>query len=323
MTNMITVIAEKPSVGKDIALVLGVNQKKDGYFEGNGYFVTWSFGHLSVLVPPEMYAITKIPIIPSAFKLVSRSEKTANGYEADISALKQLKVIKYLFERSDSIICATDASREGENIFRNIYNLLDCKKPFSRLWISSLTDKAIMEGFQNLKSGSEYDALFYAAEARSHADWLIGINASRSLSMITGDYNNSLGRVQTPTLAMVCARYNENRNFKPVPFWDIKAGFEKGDAVVHLNVGEKFYDKAKATEFYNELGKSNTILIKKIERKQTSQEPPLLYDLTSLQQDANRQYGFSADQTLNTIYRYILYQNYNSAYLHAQMLIIS
>ena len=193
---------------------------------------------------------------------------------------------------------ATDSGREGELIFRNIYKLLDCDKPFSRLWISSLTDKSITEGLNNLKSGSDYDSLYFAAEARAQADWLIGMNASRALAMINGDNNNSLGRVQTPTLAMVCARYEENRIFKPVPYWVFKAGIEKDGIVVHLTAKEKADNKAQAAELFNRLNKDATIRITKVEQKETAQESPLLYDLTSLQQDANRRHGFSAEQTL-------------------------
>jgi DNA topoisomerase-3 len=161
-------------VAKDIARVLGIVENRDGYMEGNGYLITWAFGHLAVLAPPESYGITGIPVIPNTFKLVSRRERTANGYEPDKGALKQLKVIKSVFDRCDSIIVATDAGREGCLIFRNIYRLLDYDKPFERLWISSLTDKAITEGLKNLKPGNVYDSLYFAAEARSHADWLVG-----------------------------------------------------------------------------------------------------------------------------------------------------
>ena len=297
--DMIAIIAEKPSVARDIARVLGVKDKKDGYLEGNGYMVTWAFGHLAALAPPEMYDIKKLPVIPVSFKLVSRREKTAKGYEPDKAALKQLKDIKSVFERSQSIIVATDAGREGELIFRNIYRLLDCDKPFSRLWISSLTDKAITEGFANLKSGSDFDSLYFAAEARAHADWLVGMNGSRALSIIAGDNNHSIGRVQTPTLAIVCARYEENGNFKPVPYWVFKAGIEKDGEVIYLNAKEKFWDRSQANEFYGKLEKEKNIRITAIERRETSQEPPLLYDLTALQQDANRRHGFSAEQTLN------------------------
>jgi DNA topoisomerase-3 len=296
---MTAILAEKPSVAKDVARVLGVNGKKDGYMEGNGYLVTWAFGHLAVLAPPETYGITKIPVIPHQFKPVARREKTANGYQPDSAALKQLKVIKSVFDKCDSIIVATDAAREGELIFRNIFKLLECEKPFSRLWISSLTDKAISDGFARLKPGADFDSLYFAAESRAYADWLVGINGSRALSMITGDKNHSPGRVQTPALAMVCARYEENRNFKPQLYWIFKTGIEKDGVSFHLTAKEKFFDKSQAGDFYRRLEQDATIRITKAEKKETAQEPPLLYDLSALQQDANRRHGFSAEQTLN------------------------
>jgi DNA topoisomerase-3 len=296
---MIAIIAEKSSVAKDIARVLGVRKNMDGYMEGSGYLITWAFGHLAVLAPPESYGATKIPVIPDVFKLVSRREKTVNGYEPDKSALKQLKVIKSVFDRCDRIIVATDSAREGELIFRNIYKLLDCDKPFERLWISSLTDKAISEGLKNLKPGRDYDSLYLVAEARSCADWLVGLNASRALAAVTGDGNSSLGRVQTPTLAMVCARYEENRNFKPAPYWVFKAGIEKDGEIFHLTAREKAYDKATAETLYKKLSSDKSIRITEVERKDVRQEPPLLYDLTALQKDANSRHGFSAEQTLN------------------------
>lgn len=295
---MTAIIAEKPSVARDIARVLGVDGKQDGYIEGNGYMVTWSFGHLVTLAPPEAYGITGIPVFPDTFKLVSRREKTGNGNEPDPSALRQLKIIRSVFDKCRQIIVATDAGREGELIFRFIYRLLECDKPFSRLWISSLTDRAITEGFKNLKPGSDCDSLYLAAEARSQADWLVGINASRALSQVTGDMNSSLGRVQTPTLAMVCARYEENRNFKAKPYRIFKAGIEKDGIMFRLTSREKIFDRMQADALFGQLSKDRSIRITKVEHKETSQEPPLLYDLTGLQQDANKRHGFSADRTL-------------------------
>ena len=317
---MIAVIAEKPSVAKDIARVLGANQFKDGYREGNGYMVTWAFGHLAVLAPPEMYGISKIPIIPTHFKLVSRREKTVNGYQPDKDAMKQLKVIKSVFEKCQNIIVGTDSGREGELIFRNIYRLLECDKPFTRLWISSLTDKAITEGFARLKPGTDYNSLYYAAEARAHADWLVGMNCSRALSMVTGDNNQSLGRVQTPTLAMVCARYEENRNFKPEQYWIFKTAIEKDGVTFHLTAKEKKNDKSQAEEFFNRLVKETNIRITKVEQKESTQSPPLLYDLSALQQDTNKQHGFTAEQTLNIAQKlyeekYISYPRTGSRYI--------
>ena len=173
---MIAVIGEKPSVARDIARILGANEKQDGYLSGNGYLVTWAFGHLVGLAMPEAYGIQSfrresLPIIPNSFQLTPRQVKAEKGYEADPGALKQLKVIKEVFDQSDKIIVATDAGREGELIFRYIYQYIGCNKPFVRLWISSLTDKSIREGLQNLKAGSLYDNLFLSAQARSEANW--------------------------------------------------------------------------------------------------------------------------------------------------------
>ena len=211
------IIAEKPSVARDIARIVGANGKQDGYLEGNGYLVTWAMGHLITLAMPEAYGYVAykaedLPIRPNPFQLIVRQVRRDKEFVSDPSVLKQLKVIRSCFDKADRIIVATDAGREGELIFRYIYQYLDCKKPFERLWISSLTDKAIREGLSNLKPGSSYDNLYHSAKVRSEADWLVGINASRALSIARrGGY--SLGRVQTPTLAMVCRRYIENRDF--------------------------------------------------------------------------------------------------------------
>ena len=211
------IIAEKPSVARDIARVVGANSKQDGYLECCGYVVTWAMGHLIALAMPETYGFSAykredLPIRPNPFLLVVRQVRKDKEYVSDPAALKQLKVIHSCFDKADRIIVATDAGREGELIFRYIYQYLDCKKTFERLWISSLTDKAIREGLSNLKPGNCYDNLYHSAKARSEADWLVGINASRALSIVRkGGY--SLGRVQTPTLAMVCRRYIENRDF--------------------------------------------------------------------------------------------------------------
>ena len=189
---MKAIIAEKPSVAREIAHILNANNKRDGYFEGNGYCVTWALGHLLSLGMPEDYGIrgfkkASLPIFPNPFILTPRKQKPANSknYQADPSALKQLKIIKNVFGQCTSIIAATDAGREGELIFRYIYDHLKCKKPFERLWISSLTEKAIQEGFKNLKPGSDFDGLYEAAKARSEADWLVGINATQALSILT------------------------------------------------------------------------------------------------------------------------------------------
>ena len=299
----ICIIAEKPSVARDIARIVGANSKQDGYMEGNGYLVTWAMGHLIALAMPETYGFSAykaedLPIRPNPFQLVVRQVRKDKEYVSDPAALKQLKVIRSCFDKADRIIVATDAGREGELIFRYIYQYLDCKKPFERLWISSLTDKAIREGLSNLKPGSHYDNLYHSAKARSEADWLVGINASRALSIARkGGY--SLGRVQTPTLAMVCRRYIENRDFFSVPYWKLSVHAEKEGLSIKA-VGCKDYEnEASAQTALAALCSQSQLTVETVTRKVTHTAPPLLYDLTALQKDANRRHGFSADKTLS------------------------
>ncbi len=301
---MIAIIAEKPSVAREIAAIVGASSKEDGYMQGKGYMVTWALGHLITLAMPEDYGFTgfnreHLPIIPETFQLIPRQVKAEKGYKPDGGALKQLKIIKTVFEQCDKIIVATDAGREGELIFRYIYSHLNYRKPFDRLWISSLTDKAIKEGLQNLKAGSDYDNLYHAAKARSESDWLVGINASQSLSIAAGRGTYSLGRVQTPTLAMICKRFLENKHFVPVPFWQVKVQTEKMNIPFAAISKEKYEQKDKANEVLRLLQKGKTITVKSVERKEVNQEPPLLYDLTTLQKEANSKHGFSADKTLS------------------------
>ncbi|ALO48936.1 type IA DNA topoisomerase [Hoylesella enoeca] len=297
------IIAEKPSVARDIARIVGANSKQDGYMEGNSYLVTWAMGHLIALAMPEAYGFSAykaedLPIRPYPFQLVVRQVRKDKEYISDPAALKQLKVIRSSFGKADRIIVATDAGREGELIFRYIYQYLDCKKPFERLWISSLTDKAIREGLSNLKAGSHYDNLYYSAKARSEADWLVGINASRALSIARkGGY--SLGRVQTPTLAMVCRRYIENRDFSSVPFWKLSVLTEK-EGLSLKTVGCKDYEsEASAQTALATLRSQSRLKVESVTRQVGHTAPPLLYDLTALQKDANRRHGFSADKTLS------------------------
>jgi len=297
------IIAEKPSVARDIARIVGANSRQDGYMEGNGYLVTWAMGHLIALAMPETYGFSAykaedLPIRPNPFQLVVRQVRKDKEYISDPAALKQLKVIRSCFDKADRIIVATDAGREGELIFRWIYAHLGCRKPFYRLWISSLTDKAIREGMANLKSGNHYDSLYYSAKARSEADWLVGINASRALSIARrGGY--SLGRVQTPTLAMVCRRYIENRDFSSVPYWKLSALMEK-EGVSLKAIGITDYEsEASAQTALATLRSQSRLKVESVARKVTHTSPPLLYDLTALQKEANRRHGFSADKTLS------------------------
>ena len=297
------IIAEKPSVARDIARIVGARSKQDGYMEGCGYVVTWAMGHLIALAMPEAYGFSAykaedLPIRPNPFQLVVRQVHKDKEYISDPAALKQLKVIRSCFDKTDRIIVATDAGREGELIFRYIYQHLGCRKPFDRLWISSLTDKAIREGLSNLKPGDYYDNLYYSAKARSEADWLVGINASRALSIARkGGY--SLGRVQTPTLAMVCRRYIENRDFSSVPYWKLSVLTEK-EGVSLKAIGSADYEsEALAQTALAALRSQSQLTVETVTRKVTHTAPPLLYDLTALQKDANRRHGFSADKTLS------------------------
>ena len=301
---MKAIIAEKPSVGMDIARVVGATEKKDGYCIGNGYMVTWALGHLVSLAMPGTYGYTKttadnLPMIPEPFRLVARQIKTAKGMVTDITANKQLKTIDEVFSKCDSIIVATDAGREGELIFRWIYDYLGYTKPFQRLWISSLTDEAIREGMENLRDGSGYDSLYAAADSRAKADWLVGMNASRALAIVSGSANNSIGRVQTPTLAMICARFSENRNFVSTPYWQLHITLKQGGAhrqFIHL---EEFKDKVTAEAAYRKITSGSIVTVTKAERKRTFRQAPLLYDLTALQKDCNIHYDLTADKTLS------------------------
>ena len=297
------IIAEKPSVARDIARIVGATSKQDGYMEGCGYVVTWAMGHLISLAMPEAYGFSAykaedLPIRPNPFQLVVRQARRDKEYISDPAALKQLKVIRSCFDKADRIIVATDAGREGELIFRYIHQHLNCHKPFDRLWISSLTDKAIREGLSNLKPGNCYDNLYHSAKARSEADWLVGINASRALSIARkGGY--SLGRVQTPTLAMVCRRYIENRDFSSVPYWKLSVLTEK-EGVSLKAIGSADYEsEALAQTALAALRSQSQLTVETVTRKVTHTAPPLLYDLTALQKDANRRHDFSADKTLS------------------------
>ncbi|MHC8948122.1 type IA DNA topoisomerase [Sphingobacterium hungaricum] len=298
------VIAEKPSVARDLARVMGAKEAKEGYIAGNGYAFTYAFGHLVQLCTPQSYgystwSIANLPIIPQEFKLEAKKIRKDGKQIDDAGALKQLNIIKSLIEQAEEIIVATDAGREGELIFRNIYYYLGAKVPFKRLWISSQTDKAIKEGFATLKEGTEYDSLYFSARSRSESDWLIGINATQAITLAAGNQGLlSLGRVQTPTLAMICSRYLENTAFKPQAFYKIQASFEK-DAIAFKATSSKIDVKELAEETVAKITVGSEAKVLKVEAKETKEQPPLLFDLTSLQQDANKKYGYSADQTLN------------------------
>lgn len=324
---MKVILAEKPSVACAIAHVLGISDKRDGYIgttTGEMTTVTWAFGHLVGLAMPEQYGIQgfkqeNLPILPSPFQLIPRQIKEDKGYKPDPGVLKQLKVIKELFDHADEIIVATDAGREGELIFRQIYDYLECTKPFRRLWISSLTDRAIKEGFNLLKNGNDFDNLYYAARSRSEADWLVGINASQALSIAAGSGVYSLGRVQTPTLAMVCSRYLEHVNFVSTPYWQIQTEQESDRTSFKMLSGIKYTDKMEAQKVQDRVRRKKMEIIG-VEVKNVYEEPPLLYDLTTLQKDSNKRLNLTAGETLEiaqSLYekKFITYPRTGSRYI--------
>ncbi len=282
------VLAEKPSVAQNIAKVLGATKREDGYIEGNGYIVSWCVGHLVELAEPEAYdekyskwTYNNLPIFPMDWQ-----------YEVSSGTKKQFGILKKLMTRDDvtSLVCATDAGREGELIFRLVYHKAGCRKPFERLWISSMEDVAIKEGFENLRSGTEYDALYEAALCRERADWIVGINATRLFSTLYGQTLN-VGRVMTPTLAMAVMREAAIAAFKPEPFYTVQIGLDGFTAS-----SERYKKKAEAEA----VSKGCSVAtVTKAERKEKSEKPPALYDLTSLQRDANRVLGYTAQQTLD------------------------
>ena len=301
---MKTIIAEKPSVAREIARIVGATKREEGYFEGGGYAVTWAFGHLVQLAMPDGYGIRgfvrdNLPVIPETFTLIPRQEKTEKSYKPDSGVVSQIKIISRLFNGSEQIIVATDAGREGELIFRYLYHYIGCATPFVRLWISSLTDKAIRDGLRNLEAGSKYDNLYLAAKARSESDWLVGINGTQALSIAAGHGTYSVGRVQTPTLGMVCERYWENRRFTPEAFWQLHIAVDgNNDGTVKLSSSEKWKEKEPATALYNKVKEIGAATVTKAERKEKTEDTPLLYDLTTLQKEANAKHGFTAEQTL-------------------------
>lgn len=325
--TMKTIIAEKPSVAKEIAHIVGADKREEGYMQGNGYYVTWAFGHLVQPAMPETYGMKgfhaeNLPVIPDPFVLVPRQVKTENGYKPDAGVLAQIKIIGKLFDSSERIIVATDAGREGELIFRYLYAYLGCQKPFDRLWISSLTDTAIREGLQNLRDGKEYDNLYHAAKARSEADWLVGINGTQALTIAAGRGTYSVGRVQTPTLGMVCERYWEHKRFESKPFWQVHFGVVDADSgnILKFTSVNRWTDKATASDIYNKVKETGSAIITKVATKRKVEKAPLLYDLTTLQKEANSQHGFTAEHTLSIAQKlyeakFITYPRTSSRYI--------
>lgn len=307
------VIAEKPSVAKSIAQVLGVARSGEGYVEGNGWIVSWCVGHLVGQAKPESYeerykrwSYTDLPIFPENWK-----------YEVAEATKKQFQTLKKLMGRKDveSLVCATDAGREGELIFRLVYQEAGCRKPFERLWISSMEDSAIHEGFENLKPGAEYDALYQAALCRERADWLVGMNATRLFSTLYGQTLN-VGRVMTPTLAMAVMRERAIAEFKPEPFYTVELALEG------FTASSRKFQKWAEAETVQKSCVSATVV--KATQSEKTEKPPALYDLTSLQREANRLLGYTAQQTLDytqSLYekKLVTYPRTDSRYLTEDM----
>lgn len=313
---MITIIAEKPSVARDIAKVLGANTQKEGYLEGNGYFVTYAFGHLVGLAEPLNYGYSgkwlksELPLVPDSFKLVANKE-----------AKKQLGIIKSLIKNSDSLIVGTDAGREGELIFRWIYDFIGIQKPFKRLWISDMTDKSIKEGFKSLLPGNSKDNLYFSAKARAESDWLIGMNATR-LMTLNNNILLSIGRVQTPTLRLIVDRYLDHKNFVTKDFWKpfIVVDNNNPDQQLKLACDIEFENEEKIQKYVYNL-KNLTNCIVRREDKKEREAAPKLYSLTSLQKDANGKLNFTADETLKVLqglyekHKLVTYPRTDSEYL--------
>ena len=292
------VLAEKPSVAQSLAKVLGANKRCDGYLEGNGYIVSWCVGHLVELSPPDAYdetyakwRLSDLPILPATWK-----------YQVSASTKKQFGILKKLMKHDDveSLVCATDAGREGELIFRLVYHQAGCRKPFERLWISSMEDQALKDGFAHLEPSTKYDALYEAALCRERADWIVGMNATRLFSCLYHQTLN-IGRVMTPTLAMVVMRDAEIAAFKPKPFYTVQLEMNGITAA-----SRRFDEKGDAQQLLATCKETMKAVIKSMDRKEKTERAPLLYDLTSLQRDANRILGFTAQQTLD--YTQALYE---------------
>lgn len=309
---MKAIIAEKPSVAREIAQLLGAHEKKEGYLSGNGYCVTWALGHLIALGMPEDYGIrgfnkASLPIFPNPFILTPKKLKKAKGYELDPSALKQLNTIKQVISQCSSIIVATDAGREGELIFRYIYHYLQCNKPFERLWISSLTEKAIQEGINKLQPGDAFDGLYEAAKARSEADWLVGINATQALTIAGNQDIYSLGRVQTPTLALICQRFLQHQNFTKQKYFQIQLSHRKEYTDFTSLSLLNWEEKKQAEHIQKFIERVGRAVVEDVSITTVQEQSPLLFDLTELQKEANRKLGLSANEVLQTAQS--LYEN--------------
>ena len=295
---MIAIVTDKPNVGREIARVLGADRKENGYMSGNGYMVTWTYGNMLSLAMPKDTGTAWVerenfPLLPPPF-LTVRHVKTDTGWNPDINAVLQLKVIAGVFDACDTIVAATDASREGEMLFRYLYRFLGCRKPCLRLWISSLTDEAIAKGMENLRPCSLFDNLFLAADSRNKADWLLGVNSSYAVCKAVGFGNNSLGRVQTPVLAAISGRYRERENHIPADCWSEFVSLCKNGKIIKMRHVEDFCNRRDALELYEDCKAAGYARITAVSSRTEEITAPALYNLTGLQKDANRYHNLTA-----------------------------
>lgn len=295
---MIAIVTDKPNVGREIARVLGADRKENGYMSGNGYMVTWTYGNMLSLAMPKDTGTAWVerenfPLLPPPF-LTVRHVKTDTGWNPDINAVLQLKVIAGVFDACDTIVAATDASREGEMLFRYLYRFLGCRKPCLRLWISSLTDEAIAKGMEDLRPCSLFDNLFLAADSRNKADWLLGVNSSYAVCKAVGFGNNSLGRVQTPVLAAISGRYRERENHIPADSWPVFVSLCKNGKIIKMRHVEDFCNRRDALELYEDCKAAGYARITAVNSRTEEITAPALYNLTGLQKDANRYHNLTA-----------------------------
>lgn len=297
---MIAIVTDKPNVGREIARVVGADRKENGYMTGNGYMVTWTYGNMLSLAMPKDNGTAWVeredfPLLPPPF-LTVRHVKTDTGWNPDINAVLQLKVIDRVFDACDTIIAATDASREGEMLFRYLYRFLGCKQPCLRLWISSLTDEAIAKGMKDLRPCSLFDNLFLAADSRNRADWLLGVNSSYAVCKAVGFGNNSLGRVQTPVLAAISRRYRERENHISTDSWPVFISLCKNGKITKMRHVEDFSSRREAMELYEDCKAAGYARITEVSTRTEEIAAPFLYNLTELQKDANCYHDLTAIQ---------------------------
>lgn len=299
---MIAILTDRPNVGKEIARIVGAHRFEKGYMTGNGYAVTWTFGNMLSLAMPKDYGNAKLerkdfPLIPGDFRLMVKHVRTDEGWIPDISAVMQLKTVEKVLAECDTIIAATEASREGEMTFRYLYRYLGCRQPVQRLWLSSLTDEAVRKGMTNLLPVRMFDRMFLASDSRNKADWLLGMNASYALCKATGLGNHSLGRVQTPVLAAVSSRYRERENHIGADSWPVYISMHKDGTLLKMRCTDEFSDRETALMFYNDCKYAEQARITSVHRQQKEVSPPAPYNLTGLQKDASCLYGLTAGQT--------------------------